>query len=160
MQEIINNITGYFTGDSKEPANPDLAHNIFLLEETKKKIETGIFTRFFKKPVIVTGELVAYILTIILIGVGIYFWSKVDALLGVVQSSIYVHNIFADAKWDGTIVSIIDILLLVVSIMPAFICFLLGRSLSKSRKQINTFRQVENMIDRVVYNLKEAKTQR
>ncbi|GAB2809166.1 hypothetical protein [Ferruginibacter profundus] len=157
MQEIIDNIAAYFTGDSNEPANPDIAHNIFLLEETKKKIETGVFTRFFKKPVIMTGELITYLLTIILIGVGIYFWSKVDSLIGVVQAYVTVHNLFADAKWDGTIVSIIDVLLLVVSIMPAFICFLLGRSLSKSRKQINTFRQVENMIDRVVYNLKSKK---
>jgi hypothetical protein len=155
MQDFIGNITEFFSGKSNAPANPDVKHNIYLLNETKAKIETGVFTRFFKKPIILAGEISAYISTVVLALLGIFVWSKINTLLDVLLTAVEMHNFFGEAKWDSTLISVIDLLLFIVCAMPAFICFLLGRFLSKSRKRIKTFVQVENMIDRVIYNLQE-----
>lgn len=154
MSNIIANVTDYFMGKSNEPANPDIKHNIYLLEEIKRKIDTGVFTRFFKKPTLALSEIVTYLLSLILLLIGLYFWNKIDNLLNVISTLADMHNIFSQAEWDTNFVSIIDILLLIISLLPGCICFLLGRSFTASRKKINTFIEIENAIDRVIFNLK------
>jgi len=151
--DVINNITEFFTGNSSAPANPDPAFNAMLLKEAKKKVEIGIFTRFFKKPVLILMEILSYGFALLLLFVGIYFYGQVDNLLSAIQTLGQGSEVISNLNWDSNNIRIIEALLLVLSISPALISFLIGRLFTKARKRINTMIEVENMIDRVIYNL-------
>lgn len=154
MQNIIAGITDFFTGKSKAPANPDLAHNIILLNETRKKIKTGIFTRFFKRPTIYILEIVTYVVTSILFIAGFLIWNKIDNYFDVYATSQFLIEALSKSDLGHTDISWVSNIILFILLLPSVICFLLARLFTKSRKRMNVFIQVENMIDRVVFNLK------
>ena len=162
MQDIINNITDFFSGKSKVPANPDIAHNIYLLQETNKKIESGIFTRFFKMPTIRIIEIAVYIKTAILFMLALFFLGKIDNVFDTADTIKFNGQFISGSSSagnenTGTDISWISYMILIIFLLPSVICFLLARLFTKSRKRMNTFRQVENMIARVIYNLKDGK---
>ena len=154
MQNIIAGITDFFTGKSKAPANPDLAHNIILLNETRKKIKTGIFTRFFKRPTIYILEIVTYVVTSILFIAGFLIWNKIDNYFDVYATSQFLIEALSKSDLGHTDIAWVSNIIRFILLLPSVICFLLARLFKKSRKRMNVFIQVENMIDRVVFNLK------
>jgi hypothetical protein len=155
--DVINNISNFFAGTSNLPANPDPTFNAMLLQEAKRKVETGIFTRFFKKPVIIGFEIISYTASILFLIAGMWFFIKIDVALTFIQNGGQIIEYFADRKWNLNVIHFLEILLFVLSISPALISFLLGRLFTQSRKRITIFREVENMIDRVIYNLNSNK---
>ena len=154
MPKFIDEITEFFTGKSAAPANPDPAINVLLLNEAKKKIETGIFTRFFKRPTIYILEIGTYIITGILIGVAVYIWKKIDNIIDAQNTIDYLNSQFSNTEYHSNNYSWISYCILFVLLLPGIIGFLMGRLFTKSRKRIKVFIEVENMIDRVIYNLK------
>lgn len=155
--DILNNISGFFNGENNAKPNPDPAVNAFLLEEAKRKIDIGIFTKFFKKPFLIAFEIISYLIAILLLAAGIWFYGKIDTLLNWVQAKGEITKILDDQNWDSSVIWFLEFLLFVFSVSPAFICFLTGRLFKNARKRLNTFVQVESIIDRVIYNLKEGK---
>ena len=74
-------------------------------------------------------------------------------MLSAIQTLGQGSEVISNLNWDSNNIRIIEALLLVLSISPALISFLIGRLFTKARKRINTMIEVENMIDRVIYNL-------
>jgi hypothetical protein len=154
MQQILDELTEFFTGNSKAPANPDPEHNVMLLQEARKKIETGIFTKLLKRPTVYILEILIYIVTILLFIIAFLVWGRIDNLfdsydlLNLASENVANKQLpLAEYVW-------VSYVILAVMLLPSFICFLLGRLFTKSRKRTAIFIQVENMIDRVIYNLK------
>lgn len=154
MQEWLHTITEFFSGESSLPANPDPAHNVLLLQETKKKIETGIFTKLLKRPLVYIFEAAAYSISIVLSLIAFYFWNKIDNIFDTIDTVNFFNRLFNGANLMQNDYSWISYCLLVVMLLPAVIGFLLARLFTKSRKRTAVFIQVENMIDRVIFNLK------
>lgn len=153
MQQILNDLTEFFTGNSKAPANPDPAHNILLLQEARKKIESGIFTKLLKRPTVYILEILTYIVSILLFIIAFLVWGSIDNffdtydILNLISENVTKKQLpLAEYVW-------VSYVILAVMLLPALICFLLGRLFTKSRKRTAIFIQVENMIDRVIYNL-------
>lgn len=73
---MIKTITDYFGINEKEAPNPDPQHNANLLLAARNKVETGIFTRFFKRPVITALEIICYLLAVILFIAGFLVFYK------------------------------------------------------------------------------------
>lgn len=153
MQQILNDLTEFFTGKSKAPANPDPAHNILLLQETRKKIETGIFTKLLKRPTVYILEILTYIISILLFIIAFLVWGKIDNLFDSYDLINFVSENAAQKKLPLAEYVWVSYIILAVMLLPAVICFLFGRLFTKSRKRTAIFIQVENMIDRVIYNL-------
>lgn len=157
MQEFMKNISDYFSGNSKAAANPDIAYNIELLDAAKRKIESGVFTKFFKRPTIILSEVLSYLAALLFIIVGAYFGGKIDLLLSLYQKCLSCDDVLQKNALTPDTIPFLHILLYIVCGLPTLIFFLLGRSLTQSRKRINAFMQVENMIGRISFNLKNEK---
>lgn len=154
MQQFLDEITDFFSGKSKAPANPDPAHNILLLQETRKKIETGILTKLLKRPTVYIFEIASYITSLILFVLAIYIWGRVDNIFDTIDTINFFNRLFNDGNLLADDYNWISYCLLFVLLLPSVICFLLARLFTKSRKHTAIFIEVENMIDRVIYNLK------
>jgi len=157
--EVLNNITDFFTGNNNEPANPDHKINTLLLQQAKQKVEIGIFTRFFKKPVLITMEILSYVASIILLIAGVWFFGKIDVALSFIQNGGQILEFFTERNWDTSVIGMLEALLLILSISPSIISCLLGRLFTKARKRIYTMREVEGLIDKVIYNLSGTNNQ-
>ncbi|MEJ8818765.1 hypothetical protein [Lacibacter sp. H407] len=154
MQQFFDEITDFFSGKSKAPANPDPAHNVLLLQETRKKIETGILTRLLKRPTVYIFEIASYITSLILFVLAIYIWGRVDNIFDTIDTINFFNRLFNDGNLLVDDYNWISYCLLFVLLLPSVICFLLARLFTKSRKRTAIFIEVENMIDRIIYNLK------
>lgn len=154
MQQLLNELTEFFTGTSKAPANPDPEHNVMLLQEARKKIETGIFTKLLKRPTVYILEITSYAVSLLLSIVAIYIWGRVDTIFDIIDIINVLNQIFSNADLIESDYKLISYCLLFALLLPSIICFLLARLFTKSRKRTAIFIQVENMIDRVIYNLK------
>lgn len=153
MEDIIDNIADFFSGKSKVTANPDPAHNINLLNETKKKIESGIFTRFLKRPTIYILEIVTYLITVILFISCFLIWNEIDNIFDTYATINLASQITVDKTLPLSDYLWVSYILLFILLLPSIICFLLGRLLTSSRKKMKVFIEVEKNIDRVIYNL-------
>jgi TRAP-type C4-dicarboxylate transport system permease small subunit len=154
MKNIINDVSNFISGQSNLPANPDITHNIQELIETKTKIESGIFTRFFKRPTIHILEIVAYAITAILFVAAILIWGKIDNFFDAADTINFVSKMIGESDLQIADYSWISYIILFIFLLPSLICFLLGRLLTKSRKRMKVFIEVEGMIERVIFNLK------
>lgn len=155
--DILNNISGFFNGENNAKPNPDPSVNAFMLEEAKRKIDIGIFTKFFKKPFLIAFEIISYLIAILMLFAGILFYSEIDSLLGIINTFQVMLEESNDPKPDLSMIWIVKLLSMILSTTPAFICFLTGRLFKNARKRLNTFIQVESIIDRVIFNLQEEK---
>lgn len=153
MQQLLDDLKEIVTGKSKAPANPDPLHNIILLEEAKKKIESGVFTRLLKRPTVYILEIVAYACSLLLFILAIYFWGRVDNIFDTLDTINFFNRLFTGAELIEADYNWVSYCLLFVMMLPSVISFLLARLFTKSRKRTAIFIQVENMIDRVIYNL-------
>lgn len=157
MKKLFNEVSGFITGQPPEPANPDPAHNSSLLKNAKSLIESGILTRFFKRPAIYILEGAAYIATFILLLTGFYFWKKIDNLFDAAATIDFFSKLFSETDLHLDDAGFISYIILLIFMLPSLICFLLGRSLSASRKRINRLITVEDTLSLVIHNLSEAK---
>lgn len=157
MQELLNSVTEFVTGKSATPPNPDPAFNITLLKETKKRIETGVLTRYLQRPLVYILETVAYIITLALFLTAFFFWNKIDNLFDAVETINFFNRLFTNANLIENDYSYVSYFILLVFLIPSFISFLLARLLTANRKRTATFIDVENRIDRVIYNLEGNK---
>lgn len=128
-----------------------------LLELAKKKIETGIFTRFFKRPGIILFEIITYLVTVFLFISALLIWHKIDNFFDAYDTIQFFRSYFSgtDAA-ESDDFSWISYCLLVVLLLPSIISFLSGRLITASRKRINVFIQVEDLIDDACAKLKES----
>lgn len=157
MQDFLNSVTEFFTGRSSAPPNPDPAFNVRLLKETKHKIETGLLTRYLQRPLVYILESLAYSFTIVLFGAGIFIWNQIDNLFDALDTINFVNKVLNGTDLIKEDYSWVSYCLLVLFLLPSLISFLLARLFSASRKKTTVFIEVENMIDRVVYNLEDKK---
>jgi TRAP-type C4-dicarboxylate transport system permease small subunit len=155
MKQIFSKAAGLFESEPKTP-NPDLGYNIRLLEETKTNIETGIFTRYFKKPVFVLMELVGYSLVLLLTILGGWFCYKLTSLFGILNDVTSIANQLNDNHWDTSNLYIVETCVYILSFLPAIIALLWTRGYTKARQKINVLMAVEENIERVIFNLKSA----
>lgn len=95
MKQILSGIGDLLTGKSNTPPNPDPAHNVQLLQTAKQKVETGIFTKYFRRPYVVLMEIVFYCCTFLLLGIGIIVYIKIGEYLKIAEQA----GEFADALY-------------------------------------------------------------
>ncbi len=157
MQDFLNSVTEFFTGRSSAPPNPDRAFNVLLLKETKHKIETGLLTRYLQRPLVYILETLAYVITIALFFTAIFYWNKVDNLFDAIDTINFMNKVVNGANLIEEDYDWVSYCILAVFLLPSFIGFLLARLFTASRKKTTVFIEVENMIDRVVYNLEDKK---
>jgi len=113
-------------------------------------------------PTILVIEIAIYIITAILFMLALFFWGKIDNVFDTADTLKFIGQFISGSSSTGNEniganISWISYVILIVFLLPSIICFLLARLFTKSRKRMNTFRQVENMIERVIYNLKDGK---
>lgn len=152
MEGPFDQIANFFSGQGKIAPNPDASHNVQLLIEAKKKIETGIFTRVFKRPSIYFLEGTAYLFTGILFFAALLLWNKIENAFDGLDFINFAIKISSNNDLGLDDYSWISYWMLIMMLLPSVICFLLGRLLTKSRKRINVFIEVESMIDQVINN--------
>ncbi len=154
MASLLNDVTNFITGKSDVLPNPDPALNIQILEEARNKIETGIFTRFLKRPMVYILESVSYIVSIFLFIVAIYIWSRIDNIFDTIDTINFFNQLFSNQNLIASDYDWISYALLIIFLLPSIICFLLARLFTKSRKRTAIFIEVEELIDHALYNLK------
>lgn len=128
-----------------------------LLELAKKKIETGIFTRFFKRPGIVLFEIITYLITVFLFISALLIWQKIDNFFDAYDTIQFLKSYFSGTDGaDSDDFSWISYSLLFILLLPSIISFLTGRLITASRKRINMFIQVEDLIDDACAKIKKS----
>lgn len=153
MKEIIRDVTNLFQ-NNKELPNPDTTHNIALLQQAHAKIETGIFTRYFKKSFFIMMEVIGYTVLILCIGAGVFSCIKLSELFKIINQSVEIIGILENKNYDTTTLRLVEILVYLLSFVPALVTFFGVRSYTRARQRINLIREVESLIERVIYNLK------
>lgn len=155
MRKYFNRVTSYLVELANGPKNNSIAHNVAMLEDAKKKIETGIFSRYLKRPTIYIIETIAYSISISLLLVAIYAWMKIDNIFEAYNTLKFMGAAIVDKTVQLSDFSGISYFILFALMLPSIICFLLARLLTSTRKRINTFIEVENIISKTIYNLSE-----
>jgi hypothetical protein len=155
MKQIIENVTSLFNG-KKEIPNADPLHNAGLLEQARAKIETGVFTRYFKKSFFVTMEIAGYLIFALCVGLGISLCCKLHNLFEVLNNSVAIMEILEGKNYDKTSLNLIEWLIYFSAFLPAVISFFWARSYTKARRKINLIVEVERLIERVIFNLRGA----
>lgn len=177
MKQILSDIGDLITGKSNTPPNPAVQHNIKLLQEARQKIESGIFTKYFKRPYIVLMETIFYSLTIVFFGLAvIYFLFGLTQTSPIIDSAHALNNNIALFKEGSNLLNFeaftnvltqlqafmdqffqfilyLKLLLFVLMSLPSIFTFLLARSYTKSRRRLSKFIEVEAIIEKVIYNL-------
>lgn len=156
MKDILKNVTGIFTGKEEQP-NPDVLHNVTLLTQAKTEIDTGVFTRYFKKPFLVAGEVAGYILAVLLLIAGAVFCFQMNGLFELIKTTQEITELLTQKKWDIQTIELLKTFLYILSFSPALLSYLWARSFARARHKISAFMQVESVIDKVIFNLKGAK---
>ena len=157
MADFLSDIKDFFSGRSSVPPNPDPRYNVRLLKVTRKKIESGIFTQLFKRPTVYIFEAITYLVTIILFLAALKIWSKIDSLFDTVEIINFVAKFTSNTDLELDHYSWVSYIFCGILMIPALISFLLSRLFTQSRKRMAVLMQVENMIDRVIYNLEGPK---
>lgn len=153
MKSLFFKAAQYVTGNDYGPKNPDLKFNIELLKEASLKIETGLFTRIFKRPLVLIIEIIIYIVTFLLAILAIYYWNKIDNLFSSVDTIQSLGLTLSANSQKSTDYSGYSYLILLIMLTPSIFCFLFGRLFTKSRKRMAIFIEVESRIKTVVKNL-------
>ncbi|HRF23653.1 MAG TPA: hypothetical protein PLR98_05805 [Chitinophagaceae bacterium] len=153
MRRIFYKVAQFVTGDDYAPANPDINHNIEILKQAAGKIETGIYSRIFKRPLVIFLETGIYLLTIVLTVLTFYYWNKIDNLFMSAETIQKFGLILSSQETQANDYSGYSYLILAIMLLPALLCFLLGRLFTKSRKRMAIFIEVENNIKTVIKNL-------
>lgn len=159
MADFLSDIKDFFSGRSSIPPNPDPTYNVRLLKVTRKKIESGIFTQLFKRPTVYILETITYLVTIFLFVAALKIWGKLDSLFDTAEIINFVSKFTSNTDLGIDEYSWISYVILGILMIPAFIAFLLSRLFTQSRKRTAILIQVENMIDRVIFNLEKPKVE-
>lgn len=154
MKEIVNEILSDF--DDAPKANTDIAGSIFILNETKAKIETNFLFRYFKAGLLVTFEILFVILTILTIVFGFKLIGEANEILNPIKYSV---NVFDENQSNHEVIQMINLvktsLNILVLVLTAFF-FLLSRIFRRSRKRVFLMKSTCDNINQVIVNLKSV----
>jgi len=125
-------------------------HQLILVERARLKIETGVFTRFFTRPVLVLCEIFTYALSLIAFLAGVVFWNKLDAIIVAADEIIDTVKIFAERRIDHQMLDNVDTVALLFALMPFIILLLLARLFTSSRRRIAKLREIESILEQVL----------
>lgn len=154
MSNILSEVTNFITGKSDAPPNPDPVHNIQILTEARNKIESGIFTKLLKRPTVIILEIVSYSISLVLFITAVYFWGRIDNVFDTIDTINFFNQLFNGTNLVESDYNWISYTLLMILLFPSIVCFLMARLFTKSRKRTTVFIEVEELLDKVVYNLK------
>lgn len=152
MKEIVNEILSDFDGAPK--ANTDIAGSIFILNETKAKIETNFLVRYFKAGLLVTFEILFVILTLLTIVLGFKLIGEANEILNPIKYSV---NVFDGSQSTHEVTQMINLvktsLTILVLVLTAFFS-LISRIFRRSRKRVFLMKSTCDNINQVIVNLK------
>lgn len=156
MKRLFFKVTQYVTGNDYSPKNPDINYNIELLREASMKIETGVYTRIFRRPLVFVLEFGIYLVTVVLFTLTLFYWKKIDNLFSATETIQKLGLSLSSQSEISIKYSGYSYLILGIMLLPTIFCFLLGRLFTKSRKRMAIFIDVENALNTVIKNLSYA----
>ncbi len=152
MKEVIDELLSDFKDAPK--ANTDIHGSIFILNETKSKIESGFIFRNLKAGVILIFELFFWLILIIQLIISSFFYSEISKWIGKITAVTQEFDT-SEINELNSFLNYLPYFFLLIVIFITTIIFMITRFFRRARKRIYLHNSICNNLNQVILNLKE-----
>lgn len=117
------------------------------LEKIRAEISSGLMARYFKRPVLVLLEIVFYSAAIALAIICIWYYVKIDKILDLINLP---KLLFKEHRSDPNFIDKLEMVLLLSSILPALLSFLVGRLITSIRKKVVQLISIDRQLQALI----------
>ncbi len=118
------------------------------LAEIRKTVAAGSTTKYVTRPLLVILEITAYSISVILLVICMWYYSKMNSILGIFDSASNIEKFFRDNEFTKPgFFDRLQYTLFIVSIVPSLFSLLIGRLLTSLRKKTNKMLKVGKLLN-------------
>jgi len=154
MKEIVSEILSDFE-DAPKP-NTDIAGSIYILNETKAKLETNFLLRYFKAGMLVSLEILFFLFSLITLVFGMILIGEVNKVLNPIKYTISVAGEIGSTQEVKEKIDFVKASLNILVLVLTIFFFLVSRVFRRSRKRVFLLKATCDNINQVIINLKSV----